>query len=202
MSGEDEGRQPPQHPYWTRLRRSFGQGGESSSAIEEEEGGNQPTPESQYGTSSSDTEDLEQVPDEVPDLDLQRFVGALAVNQVFRPRRLQFTESTPPLPFDPLRQGNPVQTPAPIPINQPFPPPAVMAQPVPNPRVGAAKFSGKPKEDADSHVGQFETRWMASGYNVIHNDVTKKEHFAATLQGKAMAWFMQYGIAILQNMMH
>ncbi|MCO5588979.1 hypothetical protein L7F22_042943 [Adiantum nelumboides] len=63
MSGEDEGRQPPQHPYWTRLRQSFGQGGESSSAIEEEEEANQPTPESQYSSSSSDTEDFEQVPE-------------------------------------------------------------------------------------------------------------------------------------------
>ncbi|MCO5565206.1 hypothetical protein L7F22_018879 [Adiantum nelumboides] len=70
MSGEDEGRQPPQHPYWTRLRQSFGQGGESSSAIEEEEEANQPTPESQYSSSSSDTEDFEQVPKEVPNLEL------------------------------------------------------------------------------------------------------------------------------------
>ncbi|MCO5557151.1 hypothetical protein L7F22_010709 [Adiantum nelumboides] len=83
MSGEDEGRQPPQHPYWTRLRQSFGQGGESSSAIEEEEEANQPTPESQYSSSSSDTEDFEQVPEEVPNLELHWFVGALAVSQVF-----------------------------------------------------------------------------------------------------------------------
>ncbi|MCO5595037.1 hypothetical protein L7F22_049074 [Adiantum nelumboides] len=72
MSGEDEGRQPPQHPYWTRLRQSFGQGGESSSAIEEEEEANQPTSESQYSSSSSDTEDFEQVPEEVPILELHR----------------------------------------------------------------------------------------------------------------------------------
>ncbi|MCO5611768.1 hypothetical protein L7F22_066027, partial [Adiantum nelumboides] len=72
MSGEDEGRQPPQHPYWTRLRQSFGQGGESSSAIEEEEEAKQPTPESQYSSSSSDTEDFEQVPEEVPNLELHR----------------------------------------------------------------------------------------------------------------------------------
>ncbi|MCO5579663.1 hypothetical protein L7F22_033520 [Adiantum nelumboides] len=72
MSGEDEGRQPPQHPYWTRLRQSFGQGGESSSAIEEEEEANQPTPESQYSSSLSDTEDFEQVPEEVPNLELHR----------------------------------------------------------------------------------------------------------------------------------
>ncbi|MCO5600843.1 hypothetical protein L7F22_054959 [Adiantum nelumboides] len=72
MSGEDEGRQPPQHPYWTRLRQSFGQGGESSSAIEEEEEANQPTPKSQYSSSSSDTEDFEQVPEEVPNLELHR----------------------------------------------------------------------------------------------------------------------------------
>ncbi|MCO5597111.1 hypothetical protein L7F22_051185 [Adiantum nelumboides] len=72
MSGEDEGRQPPQHPYWTRLRQSFGQGGESSSAIEEEEEANQTTPESQYSSSSSDTKDFEQVPEEVPNLELHR----------------------------------------------------------------------------------------------------------------------------------
>ncbi|MCO5580926.1 hypothetical protein L7F22_034799 [Adiantum nelumboides] len=72
MSGEDEGRQPPHHPYWTRLRQSFGQGGEPSSAIEEEEEANQPTPESQYSSSSSDTEDFEQVPEEVPNLELHR----------------------------------------------------------------------------------------------------------------------------------
>ncbi|MCO5607031.1 hypothetical protein L7F22_061222 [Adiantum nelumboides] len=72
MSGEDEGRQPPQHPYWTRLRQSFGRGGESSSAIEEEEEANQPTPESQYSSSSSDTEDFKQVPEEVPNLELHR----------------------------------------------------------------------------------------------------------------------------------
>ncbi|MCO5557425.1 hypothetical protein L7F22_010989 [Adiantum nelumboides] len=61
-----------EHPYWTRLRQSFGQGGESSSAIEEEEEANQPTPESQYSSSSSDTEDFEQVPEEVPNLELHR----------------------------------------------------------------------------------------------------------------------------------
>ncbi|MCO5566380.1 hypothetical protein L7F22_020057 [Adiantum nelumboides] len=72
MIGEDEGRQPPQHPYWTKLRQSFGQGGESSSAIEEEEEANQPTPESQYSSSSSDTEDFEQVPEEVLNLELHR----------------------------------------------------------------------------------------------------------------------------------
>ncbi|MCO5577046.1 hypothetical protein L7F22_030868, partial [Adiantum nelumboides] len=49
--------------------------------IEEEEEVNQPTPESQYSLSSSDTENFEQVPEEVPNLELHRFVGALAVNQ-------------------------------------------------------------------------------------------------------------------------
>ncbi|MCO5601591.1 hypothetical protein L7F22_055714 [Adiantum nelumboides] len=55
-----------------RYLESFGQGGESSSAIEEEEEANQPTPESQYSSSSSDTEDFEQVPEEVPNLELHR----------------------------------------------------------------------------------------------------------------------------------
>ncbi|MCO5593024.1 hypothetical protein L7F22_047028 [Adiantum nelumboides] len=81
MSGEDEGRQPPQHPYWTRLRQSFGQGGESSSAIEEEEEANQPTPESQYSSSSSDTEDFEQVPEEVPNLELHRSERGMPIVQ-------------------------------------------------------------------------------------------------------------------------
>ncbi|MCO5563542.1 hypothetical protein L7F22_017187 [Adiantum nelumboides] len=81
MSGEDEGRQPPQHPYWTRLRQSFGQGGESSSAIEEEEEANQPTPESQYSSSSSDTEDFEQVPEEVPNLELHRSERGIPIVQ-------------------------------------------------------------------------------------------------------------------------
>ncbi|MCO5584816.1 hypothetical protein L7F22_038748 [Adiantum nelumboides] len=40
--------------------------------IEEEEEANQPTPESQYSSSSSDTEDFEQVPEEVPNLELHR----------------------------------------------------------------------------------------------------------------------------------
>ena len=62
-----------------------------------------------------------------------------------------------------------------------------------NPKVGLAKFSGSKKANADSHVGQFETRWQASGYG-IHLDDVKKEHFASTLQGKAVSWFTQYGL--------
>ena len=41
-------------------------------------------------------------------------------------------------------------------------------------------------------MGQFETKWQASGYGVHPNDV-KKEHFAATLQGKVVIWFAWYG---------
>ena len=63
-----------------------------------------------------------------------------------------------------------------------------------NPKVGPAKFSGSKKANPDSHVGQFETMWQASGFGV-HPDDVKKEHFAATLEGKAINWFTQYGSA-------
>ena len=67
-----------------------------------------------------------------------------------------------------------------------------------NPKVGLAKFSGKKKANAGTHVGQFETRWQASGYG-IHPDDVKNEHFLATLQGKAVNWFTQYGLAHFQD---
>ena len=68
-----------------------------------------------------------------------------------------------------------------------------LAAPI-NPKVGPAKFNGSKKANADSHVGQFETRWQASGY-AVHPDDVKKEHFAATLEGKVVSWFTQYGLA-------
>ncbi len=115
-----------------------------------------------------------------------QLVGIQAVQQLFITRRqLNFTppQESRSLIFDPLKRVLPIQ--------------ATMQQPAPllNPKVVAAKFSGKKTQDADSHVGQFETRWSASGFDGLYNDNIKKEHFAATLQSKAMEWFMQYGIA-------
>ena len=59
----------------------------------------------------------------------------------------------------------------------------------------SAKFRGKPKEDPDCHVAQFQTRWEASGYDTLYAGDVKKRQFAATLEGPAMDWFSQYGLA-------
>ena len=92
------------------------------------------------------------------------FLGTrvLATNLIYVKRALQFNL----LPQKPVRQIKP-------PVAMNIPPPA-------NPKVGSAKFSGSKKANADSNVGQFETRWQASGYG-IHPDDVKKEHFASTL---------------------
>ena len=86
----------------------------------------------------------------------------LATNLINVKRALQFN----PLPQKPLKQIKPQ-------VIMNIPPPA-------NPKLGSAKFSGSKKANADSHVGQFETRWQASGYGIHPHDV-KKEHFASTL---------------------
>ena len=66
-------------------------------------------------------------------------------------------------------------------------------QPLQNPKVRSAKFKGKPKEDPNYHVAQFQTRWEASGYDTTYGGDVKKRQFAATLEGSAMDWFNQYG---------
>ena len=82
-------------------------------------------------------------------------------------------------------------------IKQPLRVQAGMAQPLPppqNPKVRSARFSGKSKQDPDGHVAQFETRWVASGFDGMYGDLVKKQQFAATLQGTAMNWLSQYGL--------
>ena len=76
---------------------------------------------------------------------------------------------------------------------------AIMQNPPPppppqNPQVKAAKFKGKSKEDPDCHVGQFDTRWHASGYHNLYGDVVKLQQFAATLEGAAMTWYSQFAV--------
>ena len=121
---------------------------------------------------------------------INQFVGLLALTgQVAQSgRRLQFNPLLAPTRQRGRRPPTPPTPPTP-PIIQP------MAQVIENPRVKAAKFKGKAKEDADCHVAQFETKWQANGYAAIHNDQTKLEQFAATLEAKAMSWFSQYGVA-------
>jgi len=73
-----------------------------------------------------------------------------------------------------------------------------MAQP-PNPanlKVKFASFKGKSKkDDPNGHVAQFNTKWVASGLDALYGDDVKKQQFAATLEGKAMNWYSQYGTA-------
>ena len=67
----------------------------------------------------------------------------------------------------------PVQNPPVPPVNPPpiqNPPMAAIA----NPKVKFAQFKGKDKEDPDAHVAQFDTKWEASGFDVIYNDDVKK----------------------------
>ena len=63
-----------------------------------------------------------------------------------------------------------------------------------NPKVRAAQFRGKPKEDPDCHVAQFNTKWVASGYDALYGDAVKRQQFAATLEGAAMSWYSQFGV--------
>ena len=76
---------------------------------------------------------------------LRKFLGLLALTRTL-------ARSKRRLHFDPLGRQRPKRPPTPPP----------MAQPVPNPRVKAAKFQGKSKEDVDCHVPQFETKCQAS----------------------------------------
>ena len=73
-----------------------------------------------------------------------------------------------------------------------------MANP-PNPanlKVKFATFKGKSKkDDPDAHVAQFGTKWEASGLAGLYGEDVKKQQFAATLEGKAMNWYQQYGAA-------
>ena len=39
------------------------------------------------------------------------------------------------------------------------------------------------------------TKWEASGLDGVYGDDVKKQQFAATLEGKTMNWFTQYGAA-------
>ena len=94
-------------------------------------------------------------------------------------RRLSFN----PLPPRPVAR---MQQP-PLPPN----PPVVLQ----NPKVRVAKFRGKSKEDPDCHVAQFQTRWVASGYDGMYGDAVKQQHFASTFEDKAMKWYSQFGAA-------
>lgn len=53
-----------------------------------------------------------------------------------------------------------------------------MEQPAPNSKIRAARFMGKPKENLDSYIGQFETRWQESGFERMYGDDIKKEQLA------------------------
>ena len=66
--------------------------------------------------------------------------------------------------------------------------------PIQNPKVRSSKFEGKPKEDPDCHVAQFQTRWEASGYDNLYKGDVKLRQFAATLEDSAKDWFRQYGL--------
>ena len=64
-----------------------------------------------------------------------------------------------------------------------------------NLKVKFSQFKGRDKEDPDAHVAQFDTKWEASGFDVLYNDDVKKQQFAASLERKAMNWYKQYGAA-------
>ncbi|MCO5592780.1 hypothetical protein L7F22_046783 [Adiantum nelumboides] len=110
MSSREGSPTPPKYSYWTRSQRRNTQVGEA--AEEEETGEDQeeeeiPTPDSLVSTPSGGTEDLDEIPEEVSDLaHLHRFVGALALSQVLRPRRQLFPEEGTLLQFDSLRRIN------------------------------------------------------------------------------------------------
>lgn len=55
-----------------------------------------------------------------------------------------------------------------------------------NPKVKFSQFKDREKEDPDAHVAQFDTKWEASGFDVLYNDDVKKQQFATSLEGKAM----------------
>ena len=66
--------------------------------------------------------------------------------------------------------------------------------PIQNPKMRSAKFKGKPKEDPNCHIAQFQTRWEASGHDTLYRGNVKMRQFAATLEGSATDWFNQYGL--------
>ncbi|MCO5603706.1 hypothetical protein L7F22_057857 [Adiantum nelumboides] len=96
MSSREGSPTPPEYSYWTRSRRRNTQAKEA--AEEEDTGEDQeeeeiPTPDSLVSIPSGGTEDLDEIPEEVSDLaHLHRFVGALALSQVLRPRRGRIPE--------------------------------------------------------------------------------------------------------------
>ena len=123
------------------------------------------------------------------------FLGSLVWSQ-FQQQQARGRQIFRPLPRRPVVrrlisvvQNIQVQTP---PVQNPLfqnPPMANIA----NPKVKFAQLQGKRKEDPDAHVAQFDTKWEASGFDVIYNDDVKKQQFVASLEGKAMNWYKQYG---------
>ncbi|MCO5596420.1 hypothetical protein L7F22_050482 [Adiantum nelumboides] len=110
MSSREGSPTPPEYSYWTRSRRRNTQAKEA--AEEEDTGEDQeeeeiPTPDNLVSIPSRGTEDLDEIPEEISDLaHLHRFVGALALSQVLRPRKQLFPEGGTLLQFDPLRRIN------------------------------------------------------------------------------------------------
>lgn len=185
MSEEGEGSRRYRR-YFTRSR------GQRSAELNSED--TDPDSEQQYHEPSPDAgddvsesgsaEEVEPEPEECEGTDApggaeheqiaRDLLSALLVLNV--KRRLSFN----PLPPRPTAR---MQQPPPIPV-------PVQPQ---NPKVRAAKFRGKPKEDPDCHVAQFQTRWVASGYNAVYGDPVKQQHFASTFEDKAMKWYSQFG---------
>ena len=174
---------PPRHsvkPYFTKSKARQGQASSSRS-----EDASIRTPDPFYYDSSDPTEQPAgiQAPQAVRTISPK---VALATTFALQARRR--------LQFNPLNIRQNIQTrmnpnnPAnPLQIHV-LPP-----QPLANPKVKAAKFRGKSKEDPDCHVAQFQTKWEASGYAGMYGDAVKKSQFAASLEGKAMTWYSQFG---------
>ena len=69
---------------------------------------------------------------------------------------------------------------------------AIAPNRITNLKVKFQTFTGSKKEDPDCHVSQFETKWLAGGYDLVYGDPEKLQQFQATLEGKAIEWFSGY----------
>ena len=102
--------------------------------------------------------------------EITQFVGILALNSLRRT-----SKSKRKLKFDVLPKLKP-RTIKPPQVQ------AVMAQPAPqNPKVRSAKYARKSKQDPDGHVAQFETRWLASGFDGMYGDLVKEATICCNL---------------------
>ena len=175
---------PPRHsikPYFTR---SKARQEEASSSRSEDASVRTPDP---FHYDSSDPAEQPvgiQAPQAVRTISPK--VALATIFALHARRRLQFNplnirQNTQIRMMNPNPPANPQQIPNPPP------------QPLANPKVRAAKFRGKSKEDPDCHVAQFQTKWEASGYAGMYGDDVRKSQFAASLEGKAMTWYSQFG---------